>query len=103
LHQVRTNGVAIGSSQTVTADYLGGFYSLDGYYPGQVGQAVIANGMLSLLNATYKTSFPMVDLVAVAGADPAGRLKPSVVRSGGAAPLLIRGLDLNPNMRGLRR
>ena len=31
-HNVRQNGLTIGN-QTLTADYLGGFYSLDGYYP----------------------------------------------------------------------
>lgn len=101
-HQVRQNGLIVGS-QTLTADYLGGFYSLDGYYPGQTGQALIANQMLSFLNTTYKTNFPTVDLTKIAASDPAAiRYKPSIVKKDGLSPL-IRGLDLNNKLRGLRR
>jgi hypothetical protein len=99
LHQVRQNGLTVGS-QTLTADYLGGFYSLDGYYPGQTGQALIANQMLAFLNSTYNTDFPAVDLAAVAKDDPAGRLKPSVKKSDKALPLLRRRIT---NLRGIRR
>src|SRR5262245_2547611 len=34
--KVRAQGVQVGS-KTLTADFLGGFYSLDNYYPGAVG------------------------------------------------------------------
>jgi hypothetical protein len=66
---VKQNGLAAGAN-TLTADYMGGFYSLDGYYPGQTGHAAIANNLLGLLNTTYGTSFPTVDLATVAAGDP---------------------------------
>ncbi len=96
MHQFRQNGITVGS-QTLTADYLGGIYSLDGYYPGSLGQAVIANQMLSLLNTTYKRNFPMLDLVSIAKADPAGRLKPSVIKRD--QPLVIRGMEMRMKMK----
>jgi hypothetical protein len=66
---VRQNGLTAGAN-TLTADYMGGFYSLDGYYPGQTGHAAIANNLLQLLNSTYGTNFPTVDLATVAAGDP---------------------------------
>jgi hypothetical protein len=78
-HQIRQNGLTIGST-TLTADYLGGFYTLDGYYPGSTGQTLIANGVLTLLNSTYKTNFPLVDITKVVSSDPALRLRPSFIK-----------------------
>jgi hypothetical protein len=100
-HDVRQNGLTVGN-QTLTADYLGGFYSLDGYYPGATGQALIANRMLAFLNSTYHTNFPQLNLADVAKDDPAGRLKPSVRKDDTPAPLLRRHLNLT-NLRRLRR
>ena len=66
---VRTPGVTVGA-RSLTADFLGGFYSLDGYYPGKTGQALIANGILDLLNRTYGTAFEPVDVATVMQSDP---------------------------------
>ena len=68
----RASGVVAGS-QFLTADYLGGFFSLDGYYPGETGNAVIANEILNLINSTYGTSYLPISLAAVAAADPTVR------------------------------
>ena len=78
-HQVKLNGLTVGTT-TLTADYLGGFYSLDGYYPGPTAHALIANQMLTQLNTTYKKSFPLVDLTKVIATDPVIRSRPSSVR-----------------------
>ncbi len=74
---LKTNGLTVGSTQ-LTASYLGGIYSLDGYYPGFIGQAAIANDILTFLNSTYKTSFPAIDLTTLLSSDPAVRFTPSV-------------------------
>lgn len=58
---VREQGVRVGTRH-VTAGYLGGFYSLNGYYPGKTGQALIANGLIDLLNRTYGTRHQKVDI-----------------------------------------
>ncbi len=68
--KVRTTGVQVGT-RTVTADYLGGFYSLDAVYPGLTGHAIIANDLLAFLNSTYKTSFTAPNVTAIAATDPA--------------------------------
>jgi hypothetical protein len=70
------NGLTVGSGQ-LTANYLGGIYSLDGYYPGFTGQAAIANDILSFINRTYKTAFPPIDLTTLLSSDPAVRLTPT--------------------------
>src|SRR5579864_5610152 len=56
--------------RTLNNEYLGGFYLLNGYYPGPTGQAIIANEILGLLNTAYVASFPLIDLNSVAAGDP---------------------------------
>lgn len=79
-HKVKVAGVSIpatnpitglATTQMLTGDYLGGFYSLDGVYPGPTGHALIANDILAFLNTTYSRSFPLVSIPAVSVADPA--------------------------------
>ncbi|MGH9721180.1 MAG: hypothetical protein ACRD8O_13275 [Bryobacteraceae bacterium] len=81
-NRVRAGGVRAGN-RTLTANYLGGFYSLDGYYPGSTGHALIANEILGLLNRTYGRSFPLVDLGPVMREDAAleHRLAPAATLS----------------------
>lgn len=81
---VRQNGLVAGLT-TLTANYLGGFYSLDGYYPGATGQAAIANNLLNLLNSTYGTKFIPVSLGTVATSDPVFGFTPTIVRKKGTA------------------
>ncbi|OFW30306.1 MAG: hypothetical protein A3H97_09495 [Acidobacteria bacterium RIFCSPLOWO2_02_FULL_65_29] len=59
--RVGKEGIAVGS-RTLTADFLGGFYSLNGYSPGKTGQALIANELLDLINRTYDTAFEPIDV-----------------------------------------
>ena len=64
IQKVSRQGVAVGG-RTITGDYLGGFYSLNGYYPGATGQAIIANDILDFLNRKFGVSFPPVNLTQV--------------------------------------
>lgn len=73
--RVRAAGLTVGNLK-LTANYFGGFYSLSGSYPGTTGHALIANEILALLNQTFRTSFPLVDLNQVAPKDPAVRYRP---------------------------
>lgn len=70
--RVRSDGAVVRSRQ-LTADYMGGFYSLSGFYPGLAGHALIANGVIETINRTYGRSFPAVDVDAAALGDPAAR------------------------------
>jgi hypothetical protein len=79
-HRIARKGYPVGT-RVLTGEYLGGFYSLNGYYPGQTGQAIIANEILNLLNQTYNAGFPSIDLNAVMSSDPVAAYRPA----GGAA------------------
>jgi hypothetical protein len=61
----------------LTGEYLGGFYSLNGYFPGQTGHAIIANEILSLINTRSGTSFPLIDLDMRLHDDPAAACRPA--------------------------
>jgi len=69
VRRVDKQGIAVGSRK-LTSDFLGGFYSLNGYYPGKTGQALIANELLALVNRTYGTSFEAINAAAVMSTDP---------------------------------
>jgi hypothetical protein len=76
--RVRAEGVDTGTgSRRLSADYLGGFYTLNGYYPGWTGQAAIANEALRVLNQVYGASFPLIDLGQVAASDPVVLYQPA--------------------------
>ena len=77
--RVRSQGLRV-NGRTLTNEYLGGFYSLDGYYPGLAGHAIIANEILQLINTTYKTSYALVDLNGVGADDPVGRFTPALAQ-----------------------
>lgn len=74
--RVRREGINLGARR-LTAGYLGGFYSLNGCYPGATGQAIIANELLHFLNRAYGADFPQIDLQAVLAADPVAAYRPA--------------------------
>lgn len=74
--RVADAGVRVGGRR-LTADFLGGFYSLPGYWPGAAGHAVIAAEIVELLNQTYDARFAPVDGTAVAAADPVADFRPA--------------------------
>lgn len=67
--RVRRDGISVGSTQFL-GSYLGGFYSLNGLYPGRSGHAMIARDVLGFLNGRYGAAFPIVDVADVIGTDP---------------------------------
>lgn len=77
--RIHAQGLQVGT-RTLSAQFLGGFYSLDGFYPGVTGQSLIANDLLTLVNKTYNTSYPLIDLTKTISNDPAARFQPSHVR-----------------------
>ena len=74
---VHEKGVVVGQRR-LTGDYLGGFYSLNGYYPGATGQALVANQILDLLNKKFGASFPPVELQTVIASDPVAAYRPAL-------------------------
>lgn len=69
-------GVSL-AGRRLGADYLGGLYSLVGYWPGATVHAVIANEIVELLNRTYGARFEPVDLAGTAAADPVAACRPA--------------------------
>lgn len=75
---VNGNGPTI-NGYKVTADYFGGFYSLDGFHPTYTGYGIIANLFIQDTNAFLNTTIPAADLSPIAAADPLfGKLPPTV-------------------------
>jgi hypothetical protein len=66
--RVKTQGISVGPTR-LTADYFGNFYSLDGYFPGATGHALIANDILAFLNQTYSANFPLLDVTPLLAGD----------------------------------
>jgi hypothetical protein len=67
--RIKSDGLQVGT-RTLTSEYLGGVYSINGVYPGATGHAAIANGVIELLNTTCGTSYKLVDLAEIAAWDP---------------------------------
>src|SRR5206468_1800297 len=55
--RVRESGITIGSRR-LSADYFGGFYSLNGYYPGSTGHAIIADELVAIVNRVHHVTLP---------------------------------------------
>jgi hypothetical protein len=69
LRRIADEGIPVGSRR-LTGEFLGGFYLLNGYYPGETGHALIANEIVHLLNSTFGADFPEVDIQEVLLRDP---------------------------------
>lgn len=76
LRRLKAEGVNT-RARKLTAGYLGGFYSLNGYYPGATGHAIIANELLHFLNCNYYSDFPSVNVDAVMQSDHVAAYKPA--------------------------
>ena len=55
---------------TLTTDFLGGLFSLDGLHPTNTGYAIMANQFIQTINANFKTSIPLANVQQIAASDP---------------------------------
>lgn len=69
LNDVHANGYQVGD-QTITTDYCGGVFSLDGIHPTNTGYAVTANAFIDAINARFHTYIPKADVAAVLANEP---------------------------------
>lgn len=76
IRNMKTAGASM-CPRTITGEYLGGFYSLNGFYPGPSGNAILANDVLATLNRAYGAEFPMIDVCAAMRADPVAAYSPA--------------------------
>jgi hypothetical protein len=66
---IKRDGAAVGP-RVLTADYFGGFFSLNGVYPGATGHGVIANALLKRINEAFGGGYAPIDLAPIAAIDP---------------------------------
>ncbi len=60
--KLTTDGYAVGGV-SITKDYLtGGFFSLDGIHPTDLGYAIIANLWIEKINGAFSSQIPLVNL-----------------------------------------
>lgn len=76
IRNMRTSGCSM-CPRTISGEYLGGFYSLNGFYPGPGGNAILANDVLAALNRFYGAEFPMIDACKVMRNDPVALYEPA--------------------------
>ena len=87
--QIARDGYVVDGVGTLTTDYLGGLFGLDGVHPSATGHAVLATEMIAAINAKYGTSLDGPNLAAIAAADP------QVCMVGSAKPVTIEDVAKN--------
>lgn len=55
---------------TLTANYLGGLFSMDGLHPTNTGYAIMANEFIREVNASFGANIPLADVEQIASCDP---------------------------------
>jgi lysophospholipase L1-like esterase len=66
---IYSNGYQV-NNVTLTADFLGGLFSLDGLHPSNTGYAVMANEFIKGINQSLGTTYRLADVAAIARRDP---------------------------------
>ena len=69
LSDIKRKGIVVGG-QRLTADYLGGIFSLDGIHPTNTGYAVVANEFIKTMNRRFAAGIAPVSIVNIAKDDP---------------------------------
>jgi lysophospholipase L1-like esterase len=69
LNEYDRSGVNVGG-ETLTTNYLGGIFGLDGVHPTNTGHALVASAFIQAINAKYGTSLPLPDIAAIMANDP---------------------------------
>lgn len=69
VQDLASNGTKI-NGRTLTTEYLGGLFSLDGIHPTDTGYAIIANEILDQMKRQLNINVPKVNLTQVVKADP---------------------------------
>jgi lysophospholipase L1-like esterase len=66
---IYNNGYQV-KNATLTADFLGGLFSLDGLHPSNTGYAIIANEFIKDINGAFGTAYRAANVDAIANRDP---------------------------------
>jgi len=66
---IYNNGYQV-KNVTLTSDFLGGLFSLDGLHPSNTGYAIMANEFIKSINGALRTNYRLANVTAVAAHDP---------------------------------
>ena len=71
INDLAAQGAVVGG-RTLTTDFMGGLFSLDGVHPTNTGYAIIANEFIKTMNQSQSlhTDIPYVDVAQVSKTDP---------------------------------
>lgn len=69
LKRLYNEGITVGGN-TLTTDYCGGIFSLDGVHPSNTGYAIISNAFIDAMNTQLGHNIPSVDLAGVWAEEP---------------------------------
>ncbi len=69
VNNLSANGYTVGST-TLTTDFLGGLFSLDGLHPTNTGYGIMANQFIQAMNAAFHTHIPLANIPEIAERDP---------------------------------
>ena len=69
LKQIYASGYQLGD-QTLSTDFFGGLFSLDGVHPSNTGYGIVANYFIATMNAQMGTQIPLADISEIFNADP---------------------------------
>jgi lysophospholipase L1-like esterase len=75
INSLYANGYKVGGV-TLTGDYLGGLFSLDGIHPTNSGYAIMANAFIKAIDAVFSARIPQANVELVALFDPLVLKKP---------------------------
>lgn len=66
---LHARGYKLGGT-TLTTNFLGGLFSLDGLHPSNTGYAIMANQFIAAMNASLRTKIPPANVAEIAATDP---------------------------------
>ena len=69
LNRIQAKGYVV-DHQKLTADFLGGIFSLDGIHPTNTGYAIVGNEFITELNREFKTDIRDIPLAEIKSGDP---------------------------------
>jgi GDSL-like Lipase/Acylhydrolase len=69
INDLAAHGAVVGG-RTLTTDFMGGLFSLDGVHPTNTGYAIIANEFIKTMNQSLPANIPYVSVDQVSQTDP---------------------------------
>ncbi len=78
--QIYNNGYKL-KETTLTTNFFGGLFSLDGIHPTNTGYGIIANRFIETMNGALGTRIPAADIEKIFASDPLAKYVPYAVQT----------------------